>query len=715
MPALSALVVMAGLLASLMAHAQEPPYGRTQRPVLSPLSFPVDGAQSGDIGLVDAFPQLRFERPLVFAVAPGDRTRAFVAEQRGRIHVFQNHAATAASSAFLDLSDRVIQEGNEMGLLGLAFDPQYASNGYFYVNYIPAAGVRRTRIARFRRGADADTADPASETVLLEYEQPYRNHNGGWLGFGQDGKLYIASGDGGSQGDPENRAQDFSSLLGKILRINKDGTIPADNPFFDQAGRRGEIWALGFRNPYRAGFDRATGELWVGDVGPASFEEVNLVIRAGNYGWRKYKGFVVANETDPVPENNIFPILVYTHSGVHCAISGGYVYRGGMIPKLNGRYLYADYCSATLWSLSWDGSALRANDVLGLVPGNPTSFGEDHDGELYITSFDGAVYKIVPGTAPSSPFPQKLSETGLFRDTAALIPNKGLLQYSVNAPLWSDNTLKTRWIGLPNDQQIGFSAAGPWTWPTGSVLVKHFERRLADQSIKRLETRVLINQNAGWQGYTYRWNDAGTDAELLGEAQTTSLLIADGQGGSRSVTYEFPGRAACLGCHTVAAGRVLGARSAQLNRERLYGNGVIDNQLRSFDHIGLFTAPIGDPAQYPRLANPRDTSASLAARARAYLDSNCAQCHRPGGPTPVEMDLRAEVPIGNTNTVDVPPTQGNLGVADARRIAAGNKAASLLWLRMRRLDEHRMPPLASHLIDGRGVRLIGDWIDAGAQ
>jgi len=700
---------------AISAYATSPPFGLEVRPNLGPLSFPADGAQSGDVSVINAFPNLVFDLPLVFAVPPGDPDRAVVSEQRGRIFIFQNDASASSASLFLDLSDRVIQEGTEMGLLGLAFDPDYASNGYFYVNYIPAAGTRRTRIARFKVTANPEVADPSSETVLLEYSQPYRNHKGGWLGFGPDGKLYIASGDGGNQNDPLNNAQTLSSLLGKILRINADGSVPGDNPFVGDPEARGEVWARGFRNPFRCGFDRGTGDLWVGDVGSASQEEVNLVVKGGNYGWRKYIGTKVVYETDPEPENPIFPLFSYTHAAGDCSVIGGYVYRGGRMPQLNGQYVYTDYCSGTLRGLAYDGGVGISNRELGLVPGNPSSLGEDHDGELYVTTLSGVIYKLVPATAPTTPFPQRLSETGLFRDTATLLPNRGLLGYEVNAPFWSDGTMKRRWIGLPNGERIGFSADDPWSWPRGTVLVKHFDRLLADRSVRRLETRVLINGTAGWQGYTYLWNEDQLDADLVEGGETLTLSIPAADGGAREVQYEVPGRAACLACHTFAAGRVLGVNTAQLNRDRRYGSGVTDNQLHSFDHIGLFEQPIPDPGSLPRLANPRDPAAALGQRARAYLDTNCAQCHRPGGPTPVDMDLRWTTPIAATHTVGVSPSQGDLGIAGAKRIFPGSKEKSLLWVRMRERGEHRMPPLGSRLIDGQGVSLIGEWIDAGAS
>lgn len=350
------------------------------------------------VAVVPAFPALSFASPLVFAQAPGDDSRAFVATQEGVIYVFPHQTGAGAATVFLDLNAQVTDAGGELGLLGLAFDPDYLANGYFYVNYNPnfdntGGNPRRTQISRFQVSPDPDVADAASETSLLTFEQPFDNHNGGWLGFGPDGKLYIASGDGGSGGDPGNRAQNLDTPLGKILRINADGSVPADNPYVGVAGRD-DIWAFGLRNPFRASFDRTTGTLLAGDVGQNAREEVDEIVRGGNYGWRKYEGTLVFNAGDAEPANAIFPIVEYDHSNGRCSVIGGYVYRGAALRGHGGGYFYADFCSGELWELDRGSGAVVAH---GRIPGMPSSFGEDAAGELFVTSFDGKVYKLVPG------------------------------------------------------------------------------------------------------------------------------------------------------------------------------------------------------------------------------------------------------------------------------------------------------------------------------
>jgi glucose/arabinose dehydrogenase len=356
------------------------------------------GERPPAVAIVEAFPQLGFAggAPLYFLQAPGDAGRAFVVDQDGAVRAFANDAAASSATIYLDLRSRVTDEGGELGLLGFAFDPDFASNGFLYANYNPVGtSPRRTLVTRYTAAsAAAATVDPATETVLLEFTQPFSNHNGGWIGFGPDGKLYVASGDGGSGGDPQNNAQNLDNLLGKFLRLNADGTVPADNPFVGVAGRD-EIWAYGLRNPYRAGFDRLTGELYAGDVGQNAREEIDLIVAGGNYGWRKFEGTQVHNAADPTPANALAPLFQYDHSGGRCSIIGGYVYRGTAIPGHVGDYFYADFCTGDLWALRRNGA--QATSIrLGEIPGNPSSFGEDHDGELYVTSFDGKVYKLVP-------------------------------------------------------------------------------------------------------------------------------------------------------------------------------------------------------------------------------------------------------------------------------------------------------------------------------
>lgn len=700
------------------------PFGLKNKPALTGLRFPATGVVAGDVRFVKAFPNLSFEAPLWFGQAPGDGSHAYVAEQGGRIWVFDFTTAVTTKSLFLDLTDRTRANG-EQGLLGVAFPPDFSSNrvvyAYYSKNANPSTDTGNATLARFVASADGLTADRASGSVLLNEPDPYNNHNGGSLLFGPDGMLYLAIGDGGDGGDPQNNAQNLGSYLGKILRLKPDGSIPTDNPFAGQSGKRGEIWAYGLRNPYRASFDRGTGQLWAGDVGQNQYEEIDVISKGGNYGWRLREGKHTYNSSDPAASVPLIePIFEYDHSENRCSITGGVVYRGAALPALAGQYIYGDFCSGAVYALRHDnGQQATGNVALGSVP-NPSSFGEDAAGEVYATAYDGFIYRLEanPDTPGTAAFPQKLSETGLFTDTAALTPTSGLIEYEINAPFWSDGTRKRRWFGIPANTAIVFSPGEKYDLPVGSATVKHFEITRPDGSTRRLETRVFLRYADGWQGYTYQWNAAGSDADLLGDSKTETLTVRNADGSTGTQQYEYPSRSACLNCHTQAAGVPLGVRTAQLNRSKLFGAGgesVTDNQLRAYNQVRLFDREIGAAAQYPAQATPSDAGAPLTARARSYLDVNCSQCHRPGGPTGSDMDLRLGTAIANTRTVGVAPTGGDLGIAGAQRIRAGNKAQSLIWERMRRLDTERMPPIASHVVDVEGVALIGQWIDAGAN
>jgi glucose/arabinose dehydrogenase len=300
---------------------------------------------------------------------------------------------------FLDIQERVNDGANEQGLLGLAFHPRYAENGYFFVNYTGAND--ETVIARFSVTSDPNRADPASEKVILTIDQPYRNHNGGDLAFGPDGYLYVGMGDGGSAGDPEQRAQNPQSLLGKMLRLDVDNGdpygIPTDNPFVTRGDVALEIWAYGLRNPWRFSFDRATGDLYIADVGQNAIEEVNIqpADSAGgeNYGWDFLEGSQPFEGA--APADTVLPVAEYAR-GDGCSVTGGYVYRGAALPELNGVYFFGDYCSGLIWSLQRDAAGAWRRATFGETDFNIGSFGEDAAGELYVLDHrGGGVYQIV--------------------------------------------------------------------------------------------------------------------------------------------------------------------------------------------------------------------------------------------------------------------------------------------------------------------------------
>jgi glucose/arabinose dehydrogenase len=343
--------------------------------------------------------------PLYLTTPPGD-ARLFVLEKGGRIRIVKNGALLPAP--FLDLSAKV-STGSEQGLLGLAFDPAYASHGRFIVHYTNPDGD--TRLSRFTASADPDIADPSSEQVILAVDQPFSNHNGGQILFGPDGYLYLGLGDGGGTGDPDGRGQAVTDLFGSILRLDLSAgsgepyAVPADNPFAASGADRGEVWSYGLRNPWRFSFDRGTGDLYIADVGQSAREEINVAPAAEgstaagrglNFGWSRMEGSRCFRSGSCDRTGLMLPVKEYGH-GSGCSITGGYVYRGAAIPELLGHYFYADFCSGWMRSFRLrDGAAVDEAEWPTLRPGGSiTSFGEDAVGELYVLEAGGTVYRIV--------------------------------------------------------------------------------------------------------------------------------------------------------------------------------------------------------------------------------------------------------------------------------------------------------------------------------
>ncbi|MCH7714852.1 MAG: PQQ-dependent sugar dehydrogenase [Gemmatimonadetes bacterium] len=363
--------------------------------------------------------------PLTQVTAPpDDANRLFVVERGGTIRVIRN--GTLLANPFLDISDLVSERGGEQGLLSIAFHPNYATNGFFYVSYTGKSGavvdptdgvlVGNSVVARYRVSADPDIADATSSTTILVVEQPFVWHNVGLLRFSPDGMLYIGSGDGGSGGDPFENGQNLGTLLGTILRIDVDGRfpyeVPADNPFVGATDTpaRPEIWAYGLRNPWRFSFDGATGDLYIADVGDASWEEINVEpaesVGGNNYGWSIMEGTKCVEDTNCDQTGIVLPTVEYSRSE-GCAVIGGHVYRGTAIPALTGQYVYGDFCSPWLRSFRYEsGSVVDLRDWsydVELLDELTTSLGEDGAGELYVATFEGNVYKIVPAKGQPTP------------------------------------------------------------------------------------------------------------------------------------------------------------------------------------------------------------------------------------------------------------------------------------------------------------------------
>jgi uncharacterized repeat protein (TIGR03806 family) len=517
--------------------------------------------------------------------------------------------------------------------------------------------------------------------------------------------------------------------------------VPKDNPFVALKGARPEIWAYGLRQPWRMSFDRATGDLWVGEVGQDLWEGVLRIEKGGNYSWSVTEGshpFRPERKRGPTPI--LPPVVEHPHSDFR-SLTGGFVYRGRRLPELTGTYLYGDWVTRRIWGLRYERATkqVTCHRELATTPHRIVSWGEDRDGEVYFLDFvDGQVHRLVkaPEETVPVPFPRKLSETGLFASVKDHEPAAGLVPYEVNAPLWGDHTTKERFLALPGSSQIEFDAitypqpspgAPPgWRFPDGTVLVKTFSLEMEagnSASRRRLETRLLHfrqlpgPQNVGgqyWKGYTYLWNEEQTDADLLDAAgldRTITVKDARAPSGQRVQTYRFPSRAECTLCHTAAAKFALGVNTLQLNRDRDYGGGRVLNQLRALEQMGVFTAPLpAPPKRLPRLVNYEDDKADLNLRARAYLHANCAHCHLKWGGGNAEFNLLATLDLKDTGLLTLRPTHGTFRLDGARLLAPGAPERSLLWHRLALTGLGRMPPVGSGVVDARAVQLLHDWI-----
>lgn len=699
---------------------------------------------------IEAFPGLQFEAPVALTHPPGETNRLFVVEKAGRVVVITN-LASPTRTVFLDVSDRT-DPGGEGGLLGLAFHPNFVNNRQFYIFYtLNASSVNRDgtrndglhdRLSRFivSKG-DPNSADPNSELVLISQYDRASNHNGGDLHFGPDGYLYVSLGDEGGGGDGYWNSQHIDhNFFSGLLRLDVDKRpgslapnqhgaatsnyrVPPDNPFVgatefnglpvDPSQVRTEFWAVGFRNPWRFTFDPATGDLLCGDVGQSAVEEVDLVVRGGNYGWSFFEGSLPFTGFPPFGFADIKPIAEYGRPGISpdperqgFSVIGGVVYRGSALPELSGRYIFGDWGSGFIWALQHDG--IRATEFRHLLNApSMICFGTDpRNGDVLVGAW--TILRLVRAGGGQGA-PTTLSATGLFADVASLTPSAGVVPYQVNVPFWSDNAVKQRWFSVPDlAQTMTFRPDSNWTFPAGSVWIKHFDLEMIQgvpASARRIETRVLVKTKESVYGVTYRWNDTTGDATLVPPEGGNEEFIIEGALGPRRQVWRYPSQSECLSCHTSAGGYVLGFNTAQLNRESHYGG----NQLQVLAEAGYLGDAIVHPENLLRLASIDDESASVELRVRSYLAANCTQCHQPGGAGRGSWDARVSVPMANAGLINgMLMEKGNN--PNARVVRPGSLTDSMLFTRISHRGTGQMPPLGSSLIDTQATNLFRDWI-----
>ena len=693
-----------------------------------------------------AYKGLQFEGPLAFAKMPGTK-RFAIAERYGKVFTAPwKNRATKDKSLLLEL-DRTIY--------GVAFHPEFAKNGRFFVMSLTDAAnpsEKGSRVSEFtaKNPKKKPVADPDTERVLIEW--PSGGHNGGCLRFGPDGYLYLATGDGSGIADLRKTGQDLSDLLGAVLRIDVDQKsadlpygIPDDNPFVDTRRARPEIYSYGHRQLWKFSFDTKSGTLWGGEVGQDLWEMVYIIQKGGNYGWSIREGkHPFRPERPKGPTEFVDPIVEHPHHEFR-SITGGFVYHGSRLPRLKGAYIYGDYDTGRIWALRYDAKTQKVTEQYELCDEQIrlVEFGQTPDGEVQLVDFAGGqLHELAPAPPPAkniADFPRKLSETGLFASVKDLTPAAGVIPYDVNSPLWSDHAKKDRFLAVPGSGQIEFEAVtypqpAPgsipgWRFPDGTVLVKTFSLEMEagnPQSTRRLETRLLHHKRMSgvdneygaqvWLGYTYVWNEDQTDAELLdtkGADRTYTIKDASAPGGVRKQTWHFPSRTECTLCHTMAAKYVLGVNTGQMNREFDYGGKVgARNQIDYLNELGLFHEPAADVGEkLDRLPNYHDKLASVADRARSYLQSNCSHCHRKWGGGNAEFQLLSSLPIDETGTIQTRPGQGIFELKnDPRILVPGEPDRSLIYLRMDRIGLGRMPHVASSVKDEASLTLIKEWI-----
>ncbi len=534
--------------------ASEKPYGLKQRIPWSDSRVVGSPDPPLPYKTVRAFPSLTVLRPAFLAPEPGT-DRLFIISHLnhwagpGKLLAVRDAQDAASTELVLDID----------GLpYGLAFHPDYERNGFIFIGL---RGKRTVQVLRYTvNRRSPHRADPGSKHLIIEWDS--NGHDGGDLAFGNDGSLFISTGDGTSGSDPALTGQRIDDLQGSMLRIDVDHPepgrnygVPKDNPFVDRPGARPEVWAYGLRNPWRVSYDKKSGQLWVGNNGQDAWEQVYLIQKGGNYGWSLVEGghvFIEGRQAGPDPI--LPPAADHPHSEAR-SMTGGRVYRGTRLPELDGVYVYGDWSTGHVWGVRHDGKKTTWQHELVDTPFNITGFGTDHAGELYIIDqTSGGFYRLErtsEADRPRQPFPTRLSETGLFASVAAHMPHPAAIRFDVNAPQWADGASMVRFAALPGLERVvqkpQLNAGGTWTLPNGSVLVQTLSLDRFDgagkPARKRIETRLLVRQQGEWTGYSYRWNAAQTDAELVPAAGTgEELEVPDPSApdGRREQTWRFP-------------------------------------------------------------------------------------------------------------------------------------------------------------------------------
>ncbi len=700
---------------------------------------------------VQKFSALKFNQPLLIRTDSAGQ-RLWVVEQGGAIYSFPDDPNVAEASVFVDFKksfDQLTPHPDASGFgfaYGLAFHPQYPKVPVCWITYTLNSAKEShhledgTRLSRFDISFDENGiphCNVASEKVLLTWLEG--GHNGACLEFGPDGFLYVSAGDGEvpNPPDPRDAGQDVSNLLSTVMRIDVMAQgddplykVPTDNPFVSLENARPEIWAYGFRNPWKMTF-APDGELWLGDVGWELYEMVHRIRKGGNYGWSIMEGpQPVRPNARRGPTEILPPAIALPHTDA-ASVTGGYVYRGQRFPELIGAYIFGDYETRRIWSARFDGEKLVSLTDLVRPSLRLVAFGEDTAKELLMLSYeDGTIHELQRGQPAESvqPFPTRLSDTGLFDNLKSLQPAAGVVRFDINAPVWNDGAKAERLLAVPGDGKIEVLKDGirraNWMWretmlfPKDSVLARTVS--LPDDAARdvRLETQLLHYDGIDWKGYSYAWSPDQGDAELV-PAAGRELDLAD-YGNFRTAatsTWRIHSRTECQRCHNHWIGGPLAFLPPQLNRSVATSSGSMINQLHALRDGGWLTGEVPDDpqsavSQAAALTDPGDESADTALRARSWLAANCSYCHQQHAGGTATIDLRHTIESPDMRLIGISPVQGTFDLDAAMLVSPGHPSDSVLMYRISTAGRGHMPHIGSATPDPGGISVVRDWIQS---
>jgi glucose/arabinose dehydrogenase/mono/diheme cytochrome c family protein len=650
------------------------------------------------------WPHITFSEGLDITLLESEE-RLFVTERRGKIWSLPADLSTVNPEPKL-CGDILKKVPDLVALYGLTFHPKFHENRQLYLFYVVGASDDNStsRVSKFLMDKDLQLI-PESEEIIITLGGG--GHNGGDIHFGPDGMFYFTAGDfaAPSPPDPKNAGQDLSNLASTIVRIDLDRRdpglayhIPKDNPFINVPGARPEIWAYGLRNPWKMCFHPTSGDIWLGDVGWEVWEMVYRIEKGGNYGWSFMEGPTVLKQNSPQGPTSILPPVAYYSHTDGASITGGYFGSGPRLPDLKNAYIYGDYITGRVWALDWDGKRVTRNRLIADTRKQIVTFGQDLKGDLIFLNYpdNGQLYRLVPNpdTRTSTDFPTLLSKTGLFQNVKSEAVSAGVYHFSIKAPTWQDGLESRYWIALPGKGRIQADVRQrdnlpllSYRKPNDTVLAKTIHA-----NGKRIETQIL-HFDGYWNGYSYRWNDEQTDATLVGKDGLETTVMGK--------PYRFPARGECVRCHGSNFHRPLAFIPGQLNR---------DNQLHDFLELGLIDQKFADFATIQSMDNPSDTSATLDQRARSWIQTNCAHCHRVSGGAGVTAQFNRSVPNDRMRLLETSPEKGYFGLENGHLIEPGNPYRSIFYYRTATKGAGHMPMIGPKTIDKAGVELIHDWI-----